>query len=165
MKTQTPSSLLALALLVLIQSPSLPAADKEKEKPENQTTVTSEQFKLDMARHEGLFIGNVVLTAPGLKLRSPEMAVIFSEKDNKIERLVAKGGVEIEQPEKTAKATQVEYIVAEDKIILSGSPEVNQNKNKITGTTITIYRKENRMDIDGRSRVLIFDDLSTDKKK
>ena len=162
---KTIQSLLTLGLIFWITPSLLLAADKDKEKPETQTTVTSEQFKLDMARHEGLFIGNVVLTAPGLKLRSPEMSVVFSEKDNKIERLIAKGGVEIEQPEKTAKATQVEYIVAEDKIILSGSPEVNQNKNKITGTTITIYRKDNRMDIDGRSRVLIFEELSSDKKK
>ncbi len=159
-------NLQSLILLSLILSFSpLFSADKEKEKPETQTTVTSEQFKLDISRHEGLFIGNVILTAPGLKLRAPEMTVIFSEKDNKIERLIAKGGVEIEQPEKTAKATQVDYIVAEDKIILSGSPEVNQNKNKITGNTITIYRKENRMDIDGRSKVLIFEDLNSDKKK
>ncbi|MES2310038.1 MAG: LptA/OstA family protein [Verrucomicrobiota bacterium] len=156
-------SLMALALLVLLTVSPSRAADKDK--PENQTTVTSEQFKLDMEHHEGLFIGNVVLSAPGLKLRSPEMSVVFSDKDNKIERLVAKGGVEIEQPEKIAKATQVEYIVAEDKIILTGNPEVNQNKNKITGTTITIYRKDNRMDIDGHSRVLIFEELSSDKKK
>ncbi len=158
----TPSLLL---LALILAHTSLFSAEKEKEKPETQTTVTSEQFKLDMGRHEGLFVGNVVLTAPGLKLRAPEMTVTFNEKDNKIERLVAKGGVEIEQPEKTGKATQVDYIVAEDKIILSGSPEINQSKNKITGNTITIYRKDNRMDIDGRSRVLIFEDLNSDKKK
>ncbi len=157
----TPSLLLSL----ILAHGSLFSAEKEKEKPETQTTVTSEQFKLDMGRHEGLFVGNVVLTAPGLKLRAPEMTVVFNEKDSKVERLVAKGGVEIEQPEKTGKATQVDYIVAEDKIVLSGSPEINQGKNKITGNTITIYRKDNRMDIDGRSRVLIFEDLNSDKKK
>lgn len=142
----------------------LTAADKN-EKPENQTTITSEQFKLDMNRREGLFVGNVILSSPNFKLRAPEMSVIFSEKDNKIERMIARGGVEIEQADRLSKSSQVEYIVAEDKIILSGAPEVIQNKNKITGTTITIYRKDNRMDIDGRSRVLIFEDLGSDKKK
>lgn len=153
-----------LALYFFLGLLSFVVANKN-DKPENQTTVTSEQFKLDMNRREGLFVGNVQLIAPNFKLRAPEMSVVFSEKDNKIERMIARGGVEIEQTDRIAKSSQVEYIVAEDKIIMTGAPEVVQNKNKITGTTITIFRRDNRMDIDGRSRILIFDDLAADKKK
>ncbi len=141
----------------------LMAADPTPETKANQTVVTSEQFRLDMGKRQGVFSGNVLVSSPNFKMKSPEMTVSFGETDNRIEKLVAKGGVEIEQPDRTAKANQVDYVVSEDKIVLSGSPEVLQGKNKITGTTITIYRKDNRMDIDGRSRVLIYDDLTSKK--
>jgi lipopolysaccharide export system protein LptA len=142
---------------------SLMAADPLPETKPNQTVITSEQFRLDMGKHQGVFSGNVLISSTNFKMRAPEMTVIFGETDNRIEKLIAKGGVEIEQPDRTAKANQVDYTVSDDKILLSGSPEVLQGKNKITGTTIAIYRKDNRMDIEGRSRVLIFDDLSSKK--
>lgn len=129
------------------------------------TTVTSEQFSLDMGKvpKQGFFTGNVLVAGTDFKMTADEMTVFFAEKDNKVEHLIARGNVQIEQPDRTAKANQAEYTVADDKIVLTGSPEVVQNKNRVSGTKITIYRSSNRMETDGRSRVVLYEDLGAKK--
>jgi lipopolysaccharide export system protein LptA len=129
-------------------------------KPESDNTVvTSDQFKLDMNQRQGLFTGNVNVTGKDFKLKAAEMTVFFGVGNNRVERLIAKGDAVIEQPDRTAKCTQVEYLVLDDKMILSGSPEIVQNRNKITGNTIVIYRGSNKMEIDGRSRVVLYENI------
>jgi lipopolysaccharide export system protein LptA len=127
---------------------------------DTQTVVTSEQFKLDMAKKEGVFTGNVEVKSRDFTLKSSEIVVYFAASGGKVERLVARGNVTIDQDNRTAKANQAEYNVAEDKIILSGAPEVIQNKNKVAGTTITIYRGDNRMQVEGRTKMTLFEELS-----
>jgi lipopolysaccharide export system protein LptA len=151
---------LLLAGLALLP---LSSSAQEAAPSANATTITSDQLKLDMGKKQGTFVGNVLVVGPDFRMKSGEMTVFFSEKDNSVERLVAKGNVEIEQTERLARSTQLEYIVAQDKMILTGSPEVVQGRNRITGTTINIYRGSNRMEVDGRSRVLIYDNLGGNK--
>jgi lipopolysaccharide export system protein LptA len=131
----------------------------------NATVVTSEVFRLDMSKKQGVFTGNVLVIAQDFKLKASEITVFFaSAGEGKIERLVARGGVEIEQSDRTAKSNQAEYMVPEDKMILTGSPEITQKSgNRLTGSTITIYRSSNRMDVDGRSRVVLYNELSPQK--
>jgi lipopolysaccharide export system protein LptA len=122
----------------------------------NSTVVTSDQFKLDMPSKQGLFTGNVVVTGSDFKLKSREMQVFFDE-NNKIKRMIARGNVETEQADRTTKSGQLDYIISENKIILTESPQVIQSRNTVTGNTITIYRDTNRMDVDGRNRMILYE--------
>ncbi|CAF0694000.1 LptA/OstA family protein [Candidatus Methylacidithermus pantelleriae] len=135
---------------------------EEEEAPElktnpNATVITSEAFQLDMGKHEGLFTGNVLLMGNNLRMKSSDLTVYFDASGKQVERLVARGNVEIEQGNRVARASQAEYIVSEDKLVLTGSPELVQDKNRLTGSTITIYRSSDRMEVDGRSRVVLSD--------
>ena len=128
----------------------------------NSTVITSDLFKLDMTKREGVFTTNVVVTSQDMKLKADELTVYFAAGSaEKIERIMARGNVVIEQPERTAHANQVEYFVSEDRMVLSGTPDILQkNGNHISGSSISIYRSSNRMDVDGRSRMVLFTDLS-----
>jgi lipopolysaccharide export system protein LptA len=126
------------------------------------TVVTSDQFKLDMSTHEGIFTGNVVLVGTEFKMKSREMFVYFDEK-NQVKRLVSRGDVEIEQPDRQTKSGQAEYLTVENKIILTETPQVIENQKTVSGTTITMYRNSNKMDVDGHSRVLIYGDIDATK--
>ena len=126
------------------------------------TVITSDVFRLDMSKKQGVFTGNVQVVSQDFKMKSDEMTVYFAAgTDGKIDHLLATGNVVIEQPERTAKANQAEYTVADDKMLLSGTPDILQKGgNHITGSTITIYRSTNRMEVDGRSRMVLFNDVS-----
>jgi lipopolysaccharide transport protein LptA len=135
-------------------------AQETPKKKEAQTVVTSDQFKLDMGKKEGVFTGSVTVKSSDFELKASEMVVYFAADSSKVERLIARGNVTIEQEKRTARANEAEYSVASDKIVLTGSPEVTQEKNKIVGTTITIYRTDNRMQVDGRTKMVLFEELS-----
>jgi lipopolysaccharide export system protein LptA len=158
---------LAFSFIALVANLSAQEVGKPAEISANPgaTVVTSEVFRLDMAQKQGVFTGNVLVVANDFKLKATEITVFFAaDGSNKIERLVARGAVEIEQSDRNAKSNQAEYLVAQDKMILSGSPEITQRGgNRLTGSTITIYRSSNRMEVDGRSRVVLYNELSAPK--
>jgi lipopolysaccharide transport protein LptA len=147
-------------LLVFGGSWLLAQEEGEDQPPElktnpSATVITSEAFQLDMAKREGVFMGNVLLVGNNLKMKSSDLTVYFDSTGKQVERLVAHGNVEIEQGSRIARASQAEYIVREDKLVLTGSPELLQEKNRLTGSTITIYRSNDRMEVNGRSRVVL----------
>lgn len=150
-----PYLILVGVVLLSLQTLSAQTAPAATSTASTPTVVTSDQFKMDMAAKQGFFVGNVVVVGSDFKLKSRDMQVFFDE-NNKIKRMIARGNVETEQPNRTTKSGQAEYLVAENKIILTETPQVLQDRNTVTGNIITIYRDSNRMDVDGRSRVLLY---------
>lgn len=160
-------TLLLLTLVAWSLSPlsaqTTPAPKPADAKAATPTVVTSDVFKMDMPGKQGFFSGNVLVTGADFKLKAREMQVFFDD-NSKIKRMIARGSVEIEQTDRQTKSGQAEYIIAENKLILTESPQVLQNRNTVTGNTITIYRDTNRMDVDGRSRVLLYESSPSEAK-
>jgi len=120
------------------------------------TTITSDSLSLDLSKKEGTFSGSVKAVDPKFELNSDEL-IIYFDKDNKPERLVAKGNVAIKQADKTTSSRQAEYIIAERKIVLTGDPVVSQGPNRVNGNTITIYQDSEKMTVEGgRSTVKFY---------
>jgi lipopolysaccharide export system protein LptA len=126
-----------------------------------ETVVDSDTFKLDLSQHSGVFIGNVHVVDPSFEMTSDEMTLYF-DKDNKIERMVASGNINLKQGDKqSATSREAEYTVADKKLKLTGNPIVQQGDNKVTGAVIYLYPGSDRMDVEGRSKVRFY---STDNK-
>lgn len=128
-----------------------PAASDEA----NATTITSERLQLDLAKGEGVFLGKVKVSSLKFTMTSDEMSVLFS-KEGKPVKFIAKGQVVIVNETRNASSRQAEYDVAEKKITLTGEPVVTQQQNRVTGNSIVIYPDSDRMDVNGRSTVRIF---------
>jgi lipopolysaccharide export system protein LptA len=144
-------------LLALLASATLPLAAQTPSSAETKgTQVVSDAFRLNLSKKEGLFTGNVRVTDANYNLEAEELTVYFTA-DNKMERLVARGNVKIKQgADRSATCREAEYNVAEKRLRLTGDPVVMQNQNRVTGTVITIYPENDRMEVDGRSRVQFF---------
>ena len=151
----------AAVLLAIFGLYSLPLtaqdkADNSAKSGVKETTVSSNTFRLDMTRKEGTFSGSVTVKDPKFDLDSDELVVYFN-KDNQMERLVARGNVKIRQSQgNSSSSREAEYLLADKKIKLTGDPVVMQGTNRVTGTVITIYPDSDRMDVDGRSKVQFF---------
>jgi lipopolysaccharide export system protein LptA len=145
-------SLLFTAIPAQSQTP--PAAKNDDSTKE--TVVDSDTFKLDLSQHSGVFIGNVQVADPGFAMTADEMTLFFDQ-DNKIERMVARGNINLKQGDRqSATSREAEYTVADKKLKLTGNPVVQQGDNKVTGAVIYLYPGSDRMDVEGRSKVRFY---------
>lgn len=130
-------------------------APSKKDDLEKPTTITSEQFNLDLTNHKGTFVGKVKVDNADFQMTSNE-AIVYLTPDNKPERFVANGDIKLDSGERHATARQAEYFMAEKKVILTGEPTVMEKQNKVTGNSITIYPSAQKMEVAGRSTIQIF---------
>ncbi|MBV9182222.1 MAG: hypothetical protein JO356_13005 [Acidobacteria bacterium] len=73
----------------------------------------------------------------------------------KLERIVALGAVRITQPGRQANGEQLTYTAPEGKFVLSGgTPSIfDAEHGKITGVSLTYFRRDDRVVVDGDSRL------------
>ena len=157
--SKTAGWLLALVVTISIAATMIPAevlAQDSEGVQDEGTVVTSNRFRLDLSKKEGVFAGGVRVVDPDFELTAEELIAYFDE-DNQVDRLVARGKVEIQQgAERSATCREAEYSVSEKSIKLNGDPVVTQDGNEITGTVIKIFPDGDRMEVDGRSKVEFF---------
>ncbi|MEM9399025.1 MAG: lipopolysaccharide transport periplasmic protein LptA [Verrucomicrobiota bacterium] len=144
-----------LALLLLSVTLTLLTPVIAQDEEETETTITSDNFKLDLAEKQGVFSGKVVVVHPRFELKAEEIIVFFTD-GNKISRMLAKGNVKIDQVDKSSESREAEYFVTDKKIILSGNPVVMQGENQVSGNTITLFPDSDKMEVEGRSKVQFF---------
>lgn len=154
MKQYRLTGLIALALALGLTIHLVPA--QEEEKAPAGTEVTSNNFRLDLPKSQGIFTGEVRVTDKKFTMEADELVVYFNEQ-NQVQRLVARGDVKIFQAnDKSATCRQAEYILADQTLKLTGDPVVSQQGNRITGTLITLFTDSDRMDVEGSTKAQFF---------
>jgi lipopolysaccharide export system protein LptA len=70
-----------------------------------------------------------------------------------LDRMVAQGGVRIEQPNRRAEGQNLVYTAADDKFVLTGgSPSIfDAEQGKITGVSLTFFRRDDRVLVEGEA--------------
>jgi lipopolysaccharide transport protein LptA len=122
--------------------------------PAGSTIITSDECRSDQITHTSVFTGNVVVTGTNFNMTCQEMTVIFT-KDGKIDNILSVGNVVITQPDRITHSGQAQYFSQDDKFVLTDQPVIEDNKNKIAATIITIFRANQKMITSGRCTVVI----------
>lgn len=91
--------------------------------------------------------------APAAKPGAPELPTFGSRGVSLID---ASGNVVMQQGSKRAKSKKALYYQREEKLVLTGEPEVWEEGYRVTGTKMTMLLKEDRSIVEG-SRVIIND--------
>lgn len=155
LKNTIPAFFIFLLLPLMAVAQTTPTTETTPSKEEtNTTTINSDKLQLDFSKGEGFFSGKVHVTSQKFDMTSEEMTVIFS-KDNKPEKFIARGNVNITSGNRVGTSHVAEYVIADKKITMTGDPVVTQLQNRVTGTTIVIYPDTDRMDVTGRTTVHI----------
>ncbi len=70
-----------------------------------------------------------------------------------LDRMVAEGGVVIQQPNRRAEGQKLVYTAAEDKFVLTGGPPCifDAEQGKITGVSLTFFRHDDRVLVEGEA--------------
>jgi lipopolysaccharide export system protein LptA len=70
-----------------------------------------------------------------------------------LDRMVAEGDVEIQQPTRRADGQKLVYTAADDKFVLTGGPPsiFDAEQGKITGVSLTFFRRDDRVLVEGEA--------------
>lgn len=142
------------------------------ETPKTPVQIEADQMLSSQKDNSVFFSGKVEAKQEGLTIHSDEMMVHYTSNsaptkqpkkeqkessvqsplDGGIERLVAKGHVEITKEGWVATGNQAEYFSKERKVVLTGNTKVWQNNNLVTGDTFTIYLDEGKSTVERNTK-------------
>jgi len=158
--------LIFFSLLLALTAWAIPlhaqnADDAVTPPPPGDTVITSDELRGDQINHTSIFTGNVLVVGNNFQMRCQEMTVYFT-KDNKIDNIIAKGDVVIDQPDRTAHCGQAQYFHDDDKFVLTDQPVIIDNKkNQIAAPKITIYRTNQQMVTEGRTKTVLVNGIGS----
>jgi lipopolysaccharide transport protein LptA len=122
--------------------------------PPGSTLIASDELHMDQVTHVAVYTGNVVVTGTNFTMKCQEMTVNFDKAD-KIDNIVAKGDVVINQPGRVTRAGQAIYYHDEDMFDLTDQPMINDNGKTIAAPEIIIYRTKQSIRTKGKTRTVI----------
>ena len=109
--------------------------------------ITSDRMVADNRNRTVNFLGNVVSKREDMIMFSDQLSAVYTEQSN-IEKIIARGNVKIHQTDRTATCQEATFFQLRQQIVMTGKPKVWQNKNIITGDKITIFIKEDRVEVE-----------------
>jgi len=145
--------------------------DNEIVNGKTPTVITSDKLRIDTQKKIGLFTGNVYVNNEQFTMTSDEMRVFFNDDKNGVDEIVANGNVILKQvggDESVARGEQAVFTtskddgkggkVSDDVIVLTGNPNIQQGNNTISGKVIRFFKGQNKMIVEGGSRLILYDD-------
>lgn len=76
--------------------------------------------------------------------------------EDRVTRIEAEGRVRMVQDGRRAVAERAVYERAEEKVVLTGSPKVWEDKNVVSGREITVFLDEDRSEVKDDVRVILY---------
>jgi len=113
--------------------------------------ITSDRMVADNRNRTVNFLGNVVAKREDMIMFSDQLSAVYTEQ-SKIEKIIARGNVKINQTNRTATCQEATFFQLRQQVVMTGKPKVWQNKNIITGDKITIFIKEDRVEVESQKQ-------------
>jgi lipopolysaccharide export system protein LptA len=163
-----PLVLVSLSVFSLLLSGSVSAETKPDKSPTSMldeaafdssfsklpTNITSDTLTLNAKTRIFVYQGNVTVLQGDMKLTSKTLEGSYSDK-NQIQKLVAKGDVEITKQDIHATSQLAFYDAAEATITLTDNPQLQQGESMLTADRIKVFLNENRSQAEGAVRVTL----------
>ena len=119
--------------------------------------VTSDRLSYVDADREAIFSGNVGLRGDDFTMSAATVQVLLAPREqsgnksgNQLDRIVAQGDIQIQQPERRATGNQLVYTANEQKFVLTGVPGkrpsiFDAERGQISGDSLTFYTHDGRV--------------------
>ena len=159
-------------LLFIICTVFQPAVEAEGKEP--PIVVEADQMSSTEESNTVLFLGNVDAKQGDLRILSDEMTVYYHEEatsdteastEQKIEKLVCVGDVELSSAEWLGTSDQMIYYSGNRKVLLVGNAKAWQGENMISGEKIVYYIDEGRSEVVGGTTMVVGEGEEKQEKK
>ena len=148
----------SLALVALLFS-WLFRAEAAPQTKDNVVHIVSDRLEAYEQQRQVIFIGNVIAKQGELTILGDRMTIFYLEGENpesndeglgtKIDRIMVEGSVRITQKNVVATGERAVYFSEENKVVLTGEPKVQQDKNFIQGDKITLFLDSEKSIVEG----------------
>ena len=131
---------------------------KDKQGRLTPVNVTSDKLSYVDSDRKAVFTGNVLVRAQETTITAESVQVLLlpkgSQPENQgasqLERIVAQGDIHIEQGGRKAAGSQLVYTAAEEKMVLTGTPEhrpsiFDAERGEILGDSLTFFTHDGRV--------------------
>jgi lipopolysaccharide export system protein LptA len=145
------------------QSVSTVLVQVDKKGNATPISITSSRLTYTDAEHRAHFEGGVVARGTDLTMTADSLDAFMVPRNQaapnqslkgqgQLDRIVAKGNVTIQEPNRRAQGEKLVYTVADDKYVLDGgSPSIfDAEHGKITGDSLTFYKRDDRVLVEGK---------------
>ncbi|OUS01780.1 lipopolysaccharide transport periplasmic protein LptA [Gammaproteobacteria bacterium 42_54_T18] len=151
-------SLMCYLFSLVLFTHHLPSVALEEDRSQ-PIEVSANQATLDDKKNLAVYEGNVVLTQGSLTIKADKLT-IKAATNGQVDEVIATGDLaeftQTPDPNKDpiiAKAEHITYSVAQEKIVLTRSASVIQNKNLFQGNVITYDFKQQKLSASGPSKI------------
>lgn len=124
---------------------------------EQAIEISADRAELDEKNTSASYVGNVVLIQGTLKIIADSLSIQASS-DGKVEIVTATGNLAefSQQPDPksavlTARAKKIDYMVADEKIVLTGDASAVQQDNLFKGDIIQYDIKQQKLQAEGKT--------------
>ena len=138
-----------------------PKNAKKAARPAVLTVVHAQHLNYTDANRLAVYTGGVVLTRPGMEVKSRELRAYLadSQADSRLEKAFAEGAVEIHQSspnrQRTGTGEHGEYYTSDQKVILrGGSPKmVDSQEGDTSGEELTYFADNDKLLVNGQPAI------------
>jgi lipopolysaccharide export system protein LptA len=138
------------------------ASAEERPQSGQKIQITADELISSGQDNYAEFIGNVEVIQGTFLIKSDRLRIYYKsfKGDSKtlllgeesIEKIIATGNVRIWSDDRRAETDQAEYSPVDMVLVLSGeNSTVTSGKNSVTGSKITLYRRDGRIKVEGSS--------------
>jgi len=139
---------------------------KPEEKPSqiSPVTVTSSRLTYADAEHLAHYEGGVLAKGPNFSESSKTVDAYLVPRSQtssnqvlagpgRLDHMIAKGNVIVQQPTRRAEGQTLVYTASDDKFVLTGGPPsiFDAERGKITGVSLTFFRADDRVLVEGEA--------------
>ena len=117
--------------------------------------VTADNLSINQSDGTALYTGNVVIGQGEMRLAAPRVLVVFTEDNNKIDRLEATGGVTLVSGEDAAEAQRADYNIEGGVIEMSGNVLLTQGASAVTSERMVVDLDAGTAQMSGRVKTLL----------
>jgi lipopolysaccharide transport protein LptA len=103
-----------------------------------KTTIKSNELTFDYKKSTAIFVGDVFVQDPGIKMTSDRMNVLF-DSTNEVKSVTASGNVRLWHDDITATCKRAIYQAQKGEVILMGDARLKRGDDVLRGDEITFW--------------------------
>ena len=126
--------------------------------------VTSDRLDVFSDKRESVFRGNVEATKGDIRLNCGVLHLFLDEKTHKVDKLVAEEDVKIFWQDRQASCSKATYLLAEDKIIMTGNVIITRGKEMLSADKVVFDMKSKHQVVEGNEKSRVKIKVETDKE-
>lgn len=124
------------------------------QEPKNQrVTIDADELLMRSRDNEAVWTGHVRATKEKTLLLAPTLTATWGA-DGEINRIKARGGVEVTEGDRWARGREADYDVSKGVLVVTGKPQARQNGTRLRGTRVTFFTASEFLEVENATTII-----------